>query len=624
MLVVIVSLGLISDWFLNRRVINNREVPSFELLSKQINFEDSFFSNSWRSIWSKLPATFQLKLDRWKPSPPADEVRLTACTLLPKHGVKALPLLLGKLNDPDDKMKRTALHSVYVLGHSNQLTWDFLGSMVKNRAQKPDLRCEALIALVGLHWEDHRMMSFLNEWIVPDEVILDSFKTITGFNPYSSFSSFAGTQSSGSPILYQLKFKLPVSFFLSLFEQNTTNHAKMAFCFLNGYPMDVSPFKQRMSEYIDDQDDFVRTNAYQFLVRALERDRSLKGAPEYFFRAASDPLISIQRLAIRFLGNRYEPTSDITKVIFEMAASTDTGVSQSALLLISRLSGVSGNPFKPDENQLALVENLSKSGDPITRRMASELLGRWIEGSFEKLLESFLLMTFPHGENPLNSLSIRIQQMYPQSDDHKEIVLDRLREIHSEAQSLRGEIASFLTVAEPYEPVPVLLRIRMDQASRKRSWLFSLAGKELVHSPELLKALETSADDSLNPNQFQDATTRWNLDSNFSKVQPHLETAYQSSSPFLHNQAVNILKRMGLDAVPILEKFLDEEEERSRIYALVLICEILQEMDRIEPYLESVIKVPGPTVLKVVKQLKEYYSKPPENRRRSFQSMFVR
>lgn len=150
LVVVIVSLLFLGDGYLKRLSIpRNKEKPTFEELAVRINQRDAILISTWRGIWAKLPVGIQSRVPHWAPSPPADQIRLAACSSLAGHGEKSFPLVLEKLGDSDQRMRHTALRSLFHLKISNQQTWESISQTILDNGNSMSIRRQAFLVLAG-------------------------------------------------------------------------------------------------------------------------------------------------------------------------------------------------------------------------------------------------------------------------------------------------------------------------------------------------------------------------------------------------------------------------------------------------------------------------------------------
>lgn len=361
LVIVTVAIALISDWHFKKQLYRNKEKPTFEQLEAQIHCRDSIFSMAWRGIWAKLPPNIQSELGQLTPSPPARQIRLTACSLLSGHGEKAFPLVVAKLKDPDPQMKQTALNSLFFLKIADDTTWDSISAIIMDHGNTQSLRRQAFLVLVALHRNEPQFSEFLDELAVSETALIDSISRISFYSPLSSISF--GPVSPESKIIAFLSHQLTDSFFDLLFEKDAPAYSEMAIRLLRNSWGDIKRFRLKITKYLENKDDVIREHAFHALMSIVKFDSSYVGNLLYFQKAAADPLPSIQKLAVRFLPKNDTISPQNQEVLFELIASENTEVSNAALIYF-----VSHN-IKPTPGQSELIEELAKTGDPRIRHL---------------------------------------------------------------------------------------------------------------------------------------------------------------------------------------------------------------------------------------------------------------
>lgn len=370
LVVVLVSLLILGDGYLKRLSIpRNKEKPTFEELAVRINQRDAILISTWRGIWAKLPVGIQSRVPHWAPSPPADQIRLAACSSLAGHGEKAFPLVLEKLGDSDQRMRHTALRSLFHLKISNQQTWESISQTILDNGNSMSIRRQAFLVLAGLHWQEPRFGFFLEKLIESDLDLIKSLKTIPVYSLLSSSSPMvAGAVSPESELLSFLMFGLSDSFFFMLFEKEHPDLSEIALRFMRGTVINTQQFQSTIIKFLKVEGDITRESAYLGLLRSRKGNENWKDGSSYFFMAAGDSSPSIQMLAVQFLSYDQEISSEIQNTLFELISSCSQEVAFSALSYLQRCK------VRATALQLKVVEKLARDGDPLCLVKARELL----------------------------------------------------------------------------------------------------------------------------------------------------------------------------------------------------------------------------------------------------------
>jgi hypothetical protein len=164
LVVVIVSLLFLGDGDLKRLSIpRNKEKPTFEELAVRTNQRDAILISTWRGTWAKLPVGIQSRFPHWVTSPPADQIRLAACSSLAAHGEKAFSLVLEKWGDSDQRMRHTALRSLFYLKISSQQTWESISQTILDNGNTMSIRRQAFLVLAGPYWQEPRFGFFFGK-----------------------------------------------------------------------------------------------------------------------------------------------------------------------------------------------------------------------------------------------------------------------------------------------------------------------------------------------------------------------------------------------------------------------------------------------------------------------------
>ncbi len=608
------SLMIIGSWYMSLPapiLDKTGKKPTFEMLSSQINREDSIFSNSWRKLWPRIPKMIQKILVKLTPSPPAAQVRIHACNALGHHGERALPLIIPKLNDPDSVMVATALDSLHDIGVSNEETFEVLTKMVNQSGYSLEIRRLALLSLIGLHVEEKKLLEFLNETAIANSDLYDSLnpESVDIFRSSSS-PILAGGLTAPSQIfgkkemhaVLQLRQSLSEEFMLSLLTSDLLSVKKLGsyLCYRSHWLLRSEKITSILMDQTFHKDDWIRLRSYSFLsdFRFRELNR-LKENHTLFYRASEDPLLEIRRLAPVMIA--INPGSDPLTIerLLKLANEDDSELAQRAFNILARTH------YKPDAGQLETLWNASRKHSDLASAISLvSIIGKWSLGHHPEartLLDDLSQINHPVLQMEIADLQSSIEMKHLDSPIE---ILAHIQEIHASIQNLSTKFSEYRN-ADPDDALPVSWLSKMEQQCRQRNQQCSMNLENLRNHEGFRKLLNECAEETFNPYIFEDTVLRWKVDGNHEKILPLLKE--NILSPKYGREVLQVIKTIGPEAFDILHVLLDQEAENSRVWGLKSISGILDDFDQMAPFLERASNDSSNVVRYNAKKLRSRY-----------------
>ena len=617
LLIIGTSLALLGGWYLNlpvQKACEDGQNPTFEMLSAQINHEDSIFSNTWRNAWPSIPKIIQERIQKLTPSPPAAQVRLGACTLLHQFGKKTFPLVFPKLKDSDSRMVVAALHSLMVIKVSNDQTFQSISAMVTNKNFTLPHRRIALLTLIGLHKDETRLMEFLAEAGPSKSALFDSLAPEV-VDPLSSFSRGGLFLHQETMCVSRLRRTLSHEYLTSLIERDEPAILKLFFYLFHRTLNNWTALKPRLLILTLHADETIREQAYLSLIQLYRRGQAMrnddhimpKNDHPMFQSAANDPSPIVRRHAHRFLVFNFDPNPITTENLFKLAGEEDAEISHPALVVLGR------SQVKPSPDQLSILFQISsKQNGPMLNLQLCNIFAKWSlvnHPEVTTILTNWADSTHPALKQTVTELLMAASES---SDETMEDSLLRIQAIHDEAQTLSEKLLEYQKASTPGNALPVSWLARLNKVTQQRRRLFSLHYEVLKNDKQFILILNQSVEDPFNPNQMDDALIRWHIEHDASKILPMIKQAIMQDST--HDHAFNTARTLGLDAIEAFEILLDHEDEKFRIKGLQTICDLIKDSDKMKPYFDTAAKDPSNMVQYAAKRLGVYYSLPVEKR----------
>lgn len=582
-LLVCLALVLVFGFILHQYNVHWEPTPpdetnSFEYLIHQIEKEDSFFAKNWRRVWPHLPGVVQTTLKTMRPTLPARLQQIRACKRLRFHGQEAIPLLLPKLNDPDVEMVEAAMISLMEINIPTEESWDYITNIIEDETLSDSFRHVVFNVLISMHHKEERCSNFINNlapkivgWInSPDEALeLQGKRSKTHWKEVES------------AFLTRTRSRLSQEFLNHLATHDSTFHNQLAHYYVckdiahsNFQHREAIKhlFTPRAAAY---SDYFARLTTGQFgqYFSLGTKDES------HFLKASQNESPFMQELAIKFYPYDQPTNVEMIEGLIRIISGASDEAADQAFFLFCKIGK------KPTGGQYQKIMAYLDKEDPVYQQLAIRAILARSSDSFSKKLDAILSCSFPH-QLEIDSFDLfRFSKQIQGSKEAHQIVVERLEMIHQRVKGIIQNASSYQVASAMYEPIPTFMRSNLDQACRKRSWLFTLLKESFQESSGLLQVLDESIQDSINPNQFHDAYLRWEIEPNEKLLQPVLEAAFRpGENP--SEKAIQLAVKMGDAAFPLLKSFLQHQDEFVRVNIFFKICQAAERGNAIKLYLD--------------------------------------